>query len=151
MLDITFSQIAVNLRAHHLLCILTHIGKGYTPAFTENMKALIQRINKGARINIMTGPDDICAPLQNDEAFKNCHCLTESTRQRDVTALNEISRILGIKLKAGETMRLEKAHIKKLRSVFLTDNTLRQTCRGCKWKSLCDDIARSGFKDCFLH
>ena len=26
----------IKLRAHHLLCLLTYVGKGYSPAFTAN-------------------------------------------------------------------------------------------------------------------
>jgi hypothetical protein len=37
----------IELRGHHLLCILTYMGKGYTPAFVENYDAIVAQINRG--------------------------------------------------------------------------------------------------------
>jgi len=54
----------VRLRAHHLLCILTFAGKGYSPAFVANMAGVVARIGAGEPIEVVAGPDDICAPLE---------------------------------------------------------------------------------------
>ena len=52
----------VRLRAHHLLCMLTYIGKGYSPAFTDNMTVIAGRVSAGENVEIVDGPDEICAP-----------------------------------------------------------------------------------------
>ena len=37
----------VRLRAHHLLCLLTYVGKGYSPAFTANYDKVVRRLGEG--------------------------------------------------------------------------------------------------------
>ena len=56
----------VRLRPHHLLCVLTHVGRGYSPAFTANMSKIAQRLGAGEDIELVARPDDICAPLLTD-------------------------------------------------------------------------------------
>ncbi len=41
------AAVTVRLRAHHLLCLLTYVGKGYTPAFTANYDAVVARLDAG--------------------------------------------------------------------------------------------------------
>ncbi|WP_292282104.1 DUF1284 domain-containing protein, partial [Mesorhizobium sp.] len=62
----------VRLRAHHLLCLLTYVGKGYSPAFTANYDVVVKRLAGGEDILIVSGPDDICAPLLSES---EPHCL----------------------------------------------------------------------------
>ncbi len=37
----------VRLRTHHLLCLLTYVGRGYSPAFVENMDQVAARLSEG--------------------------------------------------------------------------------------------------------
>jgi len=39
--------VTIRLRAHHLLCILTYVGKGYTPGFTVNYDRVARRMSDG--------------------------------------------------------------------------------------------------------
>ncbi len=57
----------VRLRAHHLLCMLTYVGKGYSPAFVENYEVIAARLSAGEEIELVAGPDDICGPLTADQ------------------------------------------------------------------------------------
>ena len=74
----------VRLRAHHLLCMLTYVGKGYTQSFTVNYDRVAERLNRGEEIEIVAGPDDICAPLLCGDA---AHCFRKSVSERDAKAL----------------------------------------------------------------
>ena len=47
----------VRLRAHHLLCMLTYVGKGYSPAFVENYEAIAARLSAGEEIEMVAGPE----------------------------------------------------------------------------------------------
>lgn len=51
------------LRAHHLLCMLTYAGRGYSPDFVRNFDHITARLAAGAPITLVHGPDAICAPL----------------------------------------------------------------------------------------
>ena len=64
----------IKLRPHHLLCILTYVGKGYSKPFTENFDAICERINQGERnVEIIKGPDDVCAPRLCDPEDTKCN------------------------------------------------------------------------------
>ncbi|WP_439343967.1 DUF1284 domain-containing protein [Vacuolonema iberomarrocanum] len=70
----------IRVRPHHLLCLLTYSGKGYSPAFIANYDAIAARLSKGEDIVIVCGPDDICAPLLSDS---EPHCWSASVTERD--------------------------------------------------------------------
>lgn len=61
---------SVKLRGHHLLCILTFVGHGYSRAFSDNYKAVVQRLNAGEPVVLVDGPDDICAALIKEDAIR---------------------------------------------------------------------------------
>lgn len=131
----------VRLRAHHLLCMLTYVGKGYTPGFTVNYDRVAARLRNGEEIEIISGPDDICAPLLAD---KTAHCFGKSVEVRDAKALDAIGQWVGRNLHIGDQIKPDKAFIEKLREGFRHGH-LRQPCSGCEWTSLCDRIAGDDF------
>lgn len=88
----------VRLRAHHLLCMLTYVGKGYSPAFVENYEAIAARLSAGEEIELVTGPDDICRPLTADP---EAHCHGTSVVERDRAATEAVARLLGSPLGPG--------------------------------------------------
>lgn len=132
----------VSLRAHHLLCMLTYIGKGYTPAFTVNYDAIMQRLNGGEDILLVDGLDDICAPLLGEA---DPHCWRESVIERDRQALDALSELLARPLRAGVSIVLESHHLAMMRSAFAGGET-RKACGGCEWAGLCTTIAGGDFK-----
>ncbi len=146
----------VNLRGHHLLCILTHGGtcstgggEEYSPEFTENLRAQIDRINNGAAINIVSGPDDVCAALLREATNTCAHAriCTRGTvvRTHDSLALKDVARELqSPPLEAGDTFRLGKGEIARLRQAFAA-GTLRDGCKGCPWHAACSEVAGKNF------
>lgn len=136
----------VRLRAHHLLCLLTYVGKGYTRAFTANYDAIVARLEAGEDAMLVEGPDDICAPMLAD----GHHCLNASVRERDAKARGATSALYGRPLEAGTRFLLDAAIIARLRAAF-ADGSSRSACLGCQWMTLCDDVARSGFRATRLH
>ncbi|KIC45337.1 2Fe-2S ferredoxin [Ruegeria sp. ANG-S4] len=136
----------VRLRAHHLLCILTYVGKGYSPAFTNNMTAIAGRISAGESIVIVEGPDDICAPLLAED---NAHCRDEHVHNRDLQAAKDVNRVLQVQTHAGAKIKLDKGSLLRLRTTF-TQNQLRPACIGCKWGDLCTSISLNDYKGTFV-
>ncbi|MCE0504712.1 DUF1284 domain-containing protein [Roseivivax sp. GX 12232] len=127
----------VRLRPHHLLCVLTHVGRGYSPAFTANMAEVIARIGAGEEIEIVTGPDDICAPLLGGE---EAHCHRDSVRARDHAASEEVGGLLGLTIRPGARLVLDAAALTALRDAFAAKR-VRSACTGCEWASLCGSVA----------
>jgi uncharacterized protein len=122
----------IRLRPHHLLCILSYVGRGYTPAFVANMDALTARIFAGEEIEIAAGPDDICAPLL---CRSDAHCRQTSVDERDRRA----AEALGVA--AGGRLVLDGARLAAMRTAFAA-GTIRAACLGCEWDDLCTEVAR---------
>lgn len=136
----------VSIRAHHLLCMLTYLGKGYTPEFVSNYSHIVKRLNAGEPIKLIEGPDDICQPML---AEPDCHCFNDSVRDRDTQATADIGRCLGRSIATSEDLILTCDDLAALRSGFAA-GTLRSACSGCEWQELCTGIAQNKFRGCRL-
>ncbi|MBZ9770801.1 MULTISPECIES: DUF1284 domain-containing protein [unclassified Mesorhizobium] len=136
----------VKLRAHHLLCLLTYVGKGYSPAFTANYDKVVKRLGEREAVVIVAGPDDVCAPLLGEP---EPHCLRESAAERDRMAARDVGALLGRPIQAGDRLVLDAHKLAGMRKAFSAGLT-RQACSGCEWSGLCDTVAASGFSDTYL-
>jgi hypothetical protein len=96
----------VRLRPHHLLCILTYKGAGYSPAFCANYDRIAVRIAHREEIEICAGPDDVCAPLLSTD---HPHCLRDSVTERDDKAAAAVSTLLGFPIATGTRLALSDA------------------------------------------
>ena len=141
-------QAEVKLRGHHLLCILPYIGAGYTPDFIDHFDDAIARLNRGARIRIVRGPDSLCASLRRGGMIFCEHaktCRKASVRNRDALALKDISRVLRRKpLKIGDVFALTRKDIRYLRKLFAF-GAIRRACTSCPWHGFCSTIADKNF------
>lgn len=132
----------LKLRPHHLLCILTYAGRGYSLPFVKNFNTIIERILSGESIQIVTGPDDICSPLlDSDEA----HCRKSSVIGRDLRATEALSKLLKIPLEPNTSIRLSTGQIERMRQSFASRES-RAACTGCEWYAFCSSIAEDNFE-----
>jgi uncharacterized protein len=128
----------VELRPHHLLCILTYVGEGYGPAFVRRFDEAAARLAGGEDLAVIEGPDELCR-AHLAEAGEGVHCTEESVRERDRLARAAVADVLG-----GLPERLDAATVAALRAAF-GDGRLRAACAGCPWDGLCTGIAAGGF------
>lgn len=133
----------IRLRPHHLLCMLTYVGKGYSPEFVENYEQIAARLSVGEEIELVDGPDDICAALSGDPT---AHCHGESVLQRDRLARDAVSARLSAPLSLGQSIACTADIVMDLRAGFATGE-IRAACGGCEWSGLCDRIAQEGYPD----
>ncbi|WP_436639402.1 DUF1284 domain-containing protein [Microbaculum sp. FT89] len=136
----------VRLRPHHLLCILTYAGKGYSPAFTANLTVIAGRLAAGEEIEIVAGPDDVCAPLLADP---EPHCHRCSVTERDRAAATDVGRLLGKPIASGDGLVLDDTRLRLLRAAF-SAGQIRSACRDCEWADLCTSLAEDGYADTVL-
>jgi hypothetical protein len=122
--------------------MLTFVGEGYTPAFTENYRRIAKRLSAGEEIELVSGPDDICAPLMEGD---DPHCLDASVIERDAAALDAVARLLGNEITPGSTISPDAELLLGLRRNFTSGN-IRQACEGCEWGRLCTAIASDGYQ-----
>ncbi|MDB6454249.1 DUF1284 domain-containing protein [Falsirhodobacter sp. 20TX0035] len=118
----------IRLRPHHLLCLLTYVGRGYTPAFVENYDCIAARLSGGEDILVVAGPDDICAPLV---AGENAHCHRTSVLDRDRKAAEGIGRLLGLVVSQGTRIANTPALLQRMRSDYAA-RAIRSACIGCE-------------------
>lgn len=122
--------------------MLTFVGEGYSPAFVANFEAVLHRIVAAKEpIQIVEGPDDICAPLLSDAA---CHCHNASIGSRDHLAAESLTILLKTSIQPGQILDLSAPTLALLRQAFAA-GTIRAACTGCKWNPLCDSIAAANF------
>lgn len=133
----------VRLRAHHLLCLLTYVGKGYSPAFTANYDGIAERLSRGEDILLVSGPDDVCAPLLDGP---EPHCLNQSVIERDRLAARNVEDLLALPVQPGIRLDLDVATLALMRRAFSVGG-VRKACGGCEWNELCGAIAAGGFPD----
>ena len=131
----------VRLRAHHLLCMLTYVGKGYSPAFVDNYEAIAARLSAGEEIEIVDGPDDICAPLL---CGAQPHCLGDGVIERDRRAAEAVGVLLAMPVTGGTRLRPSASLLLHLRRTF-AEGDIRAACSGCEWSGLCDTVAADGY------
>jgi hypothetical protein len=134
------SGMSIRLRAHHLLCMLTFAGEGYTPEFVANFSRIVERIGAGEPVELIDGPDDVCAPLA---ATDDAHCDEFSVRRRDREALRALA-VADPPLPAARPLILDRAAIAALRAQFAS-GSVRAACGGCSWSTLCSEIAAAGY------
>jgi hypothetical protein len=133
----------VQLRGHHFLCILTYRGFGYTPAFVQNMTAIVTDIGRGRAVRLTHGPDDICNGLTTDDRHVCNHdCSKAETIELDRLAVEEVGNLLDIDL--SDPVAIDHAMVTRLRSAF-AERSIRSACRRCPWSNFCDQIAAEAF------
>lgn len=132
----------VRLRSHHLLCLLTYVGKGYSAAFTANYDKVAERLGRGEDILIVSGPDDICAPLLGGP---EPHCLRESAAERDGLAARDVGNLLARPIQPGVRVSLDTGILAAMRGAF-SAGYIRQACQGCEWVGLCGAVVASGYR-----
>lgn len=132
----------VRVRPHHLLCLLTYAGKGYSPTFTANLDAVARRIEGGEAVRIVEGPDDICAPLLDDG---EAHCFRDSVTDRDRIAARAVGDLLGRPIVPGESLSLDAGRVGRLRAAY-AEGQGHAACVDCEWLDLCGSIAADGYR-----
>lgn len=132
----------VRLRTHHLLCLLTYVGRGYSDEFVAGMDLICARLTAGEDVLLVEGPDEICARLI--ETSSNPHCHGESVSRRDALAAIEIASVFRRHVFPNAIMTIDRNAIQVLRRAF-SAGTVRSACRGCEWDSLCTAVARDGY------
>lgn len=132
----------VRLRAHHLLCTLTYVGKGYDAGFVANFDRLMARLSAGEEIELVEGPDDICQPLLADPA---AHCRRRGVLRRDEAAARQIAAQRGLPTQAGLRIVPGAALLAQLRDAFAA-GAIREACAACEWRALCGEVAGGGFE-----
>lgn len=124
---------AIELRAHHLLCIQGFKGYGYNQNFVENMSKVVSNIklNSDLPVEIVESCDTICfACPHNKEGL----CLQGEGSQEKVSNMDrEVLKKLC--LKRGD--RIRAGDISQLTGTKLQHSDIEEICGNCDWRKTC--------------
>lgn len=137
----------IRIRPHHLLCMLTFSGSGYSPDFIANFERIARMVASGGHtLQMVFGPDDICSPILSDP---ECHCRSAGVLERDRLAAEALTGLLQQPVNENESLQLSPDTLDQMRAAFAR-GTIRKACQGCQWSPLCDAIAKNSFSESIL-
>jgi hypothetical protein len=124
---------AIELRAHHLLCILGFRGSGYDKKFIANMEGVVKTILQGYTsplIKVIDECDVICSACPHN---KNNECHKDEDSERRVKSRDlKVMHSLGLRRGDEITPQMLWEMIKER----LTPVAMLEICHGCEWLEL---------------
>jgi hypothetical protein len=129
----------LRLRGHHIVCVFGFRGLGYSDAFVENMKAVVEAFF-ACDVGVQVGEhcDDICAACP--------HCVDGECRCREAAEAqvreNDRRVLDALGLKTDE-VRPARA-LARLAAQSIDAAALERLCNRCQWRPLgyCEDGLR---------
>jgi len=122
----------VILRGHHLLCVHGFRGMGYSPAFVEKMRGIVEQIrdkDKDFPIQVVRGFDVTCqaCPHKGAEACEANEGSEEHVHRLDRNVIGH----LGLQ----ENQSYQKSELVALTREKVAPDDLDVLCAGCSWLS----------------
>jgi hypothetical protein len=123
----------IDLRAHHLLCILGFRGLGYSEGFIQNMSEVVRslRLNRSPLIvKVIDRCDIICSACPHNKG-NECHKEDDSeqrVKSQDLNVAQRLSLEIGDEVSSQELWAMVKER--------LSPEDLLQICHGCEWLGL---------------
>lgn len=116
------------IRPHHGLCLQFFEGKGYSEDFAVHMGHIKDALEKGKKIRITAGADDICAKCPNRRG--NGCVSDEKVEEYDSRVLKACG------LKYGETLSWEEL-ARRVGKKIISGVGREKICPDCQWSSIC--------------
>ena len=136
---------SICLRPHHLLCLQTFVGHGYSPEFTAHMTIVQKQLPPDplTPITLVNGPDDLCGHCPN--------CVDGSCTSPKPAVFDHL---VGQKLNTTEdTENAAPKHTDASDSpltlhgipsiLHMSEQLLAECCPDCEWKELCVEVCRT--------
>ena len=131
----------LTMRPHHALCVLFFEGKGYSPAFIENMTAILAEPSQ--MVHITMGCDSLC---------RDCPHNQDGICDDEVKVAQFDQQVLDL---SGEIFQDEQAKFlsefcQSVYDTILRQGRLAEVCGECEWAPLCQDKWQRGTCNQFL-
>jgi hypothetical protein len=123
----------LKIRAHHLCCIQGFQGYGYSPAFVENMKAVISDLKSSPSkpLELVSTCDAICTSCPSKkECSAQKSVLSRKIRSMDIAVMKKL------KIKEGHVIEADEA-FRSINSKLNNASDVEDVCGTCKWKHRC--------------
>lgn len=115
----------IQLRGHHLFCLLGFRGMGYSEAYAMNMKDIHQQLREQPHtiVRVISGADDLCAKFPCDQPY---HCDAMRVFEQDQAFLHVLQ------LRIGDELTWQD--IEKRMQTFATPDLIERVCFDCQWR-----------------
>ena len=124
----------LRLRPHHLLCLQTFVGHGYSDEFVAHMTHVQKQLvaDPHTPIALVDGSDDLCRHCPNCVGGQ---CTSEKPALFDRLAAARLPQQKGIGTPYSLSGIPESLHI--------SEELLAACCPGCEWKELCVRVCQT--------
>lgn len=116
----------IQLRGHHIFCLLGYRGMGYSAAYTKNMTMIHQTLRQSPEtlIEIIQGPDQLCAKFPKDQDY---HCQDQNIYERDAHILTKLGLPIGLTIQWKDIEQ-------RIRTNVVPDD-IAHVCETCSWRT----------------
>ena len=131
----------LRLRPHHLLCLQTFIGRGYSKEFVEHMTLVKKQLTDEPHtpITLVHGADDLCTHCPNCVEGR---CISEKPAIFDRLVKE---KLMACKQYSGFSSSSDSGSLRLHgipKELQISDDILVMCCPGCEWKELCKRVSR---------
>lgn len=135
-------SVVLHLRPHHLLCLQTFTGRGYSEEFVRHMTLVRDQLIREplTPVELVSGVDDLCAHCPNNvdgQCTSDNPALFDSKVSRKLYSSGLISPDAVSKDHPGKQPVLTGIP----NALKISSSVLEECCPGCEWKELCLSIA----------
>lgn len=117
----------IKIRPHHILCMKSYVGKGYSEEFNINMKNIIKELEDESKtVEIVFGLDDICRQCPYNMGNGLC-----KSQEKVETIDSKIIDYFNIKEDKYVYKELKEIVFKKL-----NEDMFINICSNCQWYSV---------------
>jgi uncharacterized protein len=125
----------VRLRGHHFICLQFFRGEGYSEAFVENLRRVIERTAETPAL-LVAGADDVCAACAG--LAEDGTCVDPQAGEVEVMRIDKLAwSILGIA--PGDSLSLADARHRLADDAIAAGQWRFDACAGCTWEAVCED------------
>lgn len=117
---------SIQLRGHHLLCLLGFRGMGYSEPFAKNMLEIYEQLWQAptTKVTIVRGSDDLCRSFPCDQPN---HCDSHNVHERDDFIRKHLGLVVGDSYTWQHILDRVKSHVKP--------HHIPEWCATCPWLS----------------
>ena len=125
----------VRLRGHHLVCLQFFRGEGYSEAFVENLRGVIERAATAPAL-VVAGADEVCAACP-DLGADGCCASADAGGEVEIRRIDALAfALLGVT--AGDRVSLAEARERLAADAIGVGQWRADACAGCAWEDVCE-------------
>ena len=125
------------LRVHHIICMQSFIGQGYSEEFVRNFSNIINYIN--------SNPYQNCISLINycDDVCKYCPNKLSSNKCKNETFINYLDDSYKTICNLNYNIHYSLNEINTIIKNHLTISKFKTICSNCQWFGICSKLIKN--------